>query len=61
MLHFFHNKKDVYTLKELETLIPKECGLAAQVVKDVLQTLVDDGSVHSDKIGTAVYFWSFLG
>ncbi|XP_058803592.1 meiotic nuclear division protein 1 homolog isoform X2 [Phymastichus coffea] len=61
MLHFFHEKKDFYTLKELETLVPKECGLAAQVVKDVLQTLVDEGLVHSDKIGTAVYFWSFPG
>ena len=61
MLNFFHEKREFYTLKELETIIPKECGVIQQAVKDVLQALVDDGLVHSDKIGTSVYFWSFPG
>jgi hypothetical protein len=33
--------------------------LVQQAVKDVVQTLVDDGLVTSDKIGTSNYFWSF--
>jgi transposase len=61
MLQFFQEKKEFYTLKELETLIPKECGIIHQAVKDVLQSLIDDDLVHTDKIGTAVYFWSFPG
>ncbi|XP_014213340.1 meiotic nuclear division protein 1 homolog [Copidosoma floridanum] len=61
ILQFFHEKKEFYTLKELENTIPKECGVIQQAVKDVLQALVDDGLVHSDKIGTSVYFWSFPG
>lgn len=28
-------------------------------VKDVLTSLVSDGLVDSDKIGTSVYFWAF--
>lgn len=28
-------------------------------VKDVLMSLVFDGLVDSDKIGTSVYFWAF--
>lgn len=28
-------------------------------VKDVLQSLVDDGLVDSDRIGTSNYFWAF--
>jgi len=28
-------------------------------VKDILQGLVDDGMVDTDKIGTSVYFWAF--
>ena len=28
-------------------------------VKDVLQSLVDDGMVDSDRIGTSNYFWAF--
>ena len=46
-------------LKELEKIAPKEKGIVAQSVKDVVQSLVDDNLVETDKIGTSVYFWSF--
>ena len=29
------------------------------VVKDIVQSLVDDGLVDSDRVGTSNYFWSF--
>jgi len=28
-------------------------------VKEILQGLVDDAMVDTDKIGTSVYFWAF--
>lgn len=31
----------------------------AMVVKDILQGLVDDGLVESDRIGTSNYYWAF--
>ena len=34
-------------------------GITSMSVKDVLQSLVDDGMVDTDKIGTSVYFWAF--
>ena len=37
----------------------KEKGITSMSVKDVLQSLVDDGMVDTDKIGTSVYFWAF--
>jgi len=43
----------------LEKLGPKEKGVIAQSVKDVIQSLVDDNLVDSEKIGTSVYFWAF--
>ena len=61
MLQIFYEKKEFYTLKELEKIAPKEKGIIVQSVKDVLQTLVDDGLVRSEKIGTSVYFWTFPG
>jgi len=61
MLELFHEKKDFYQLKELEKIAPKEKQIVVQSVKDVIQNLVDDGLVDSDKIGTSVYFWSFPG
>ena len=33
--------------------------IASQSVKDVLQSLVDDGMVDADRIGTSMYFWAF--
>lgn len=54
----FHLNNDV-CFKELEKLAPKEKGIIANSVKDVVQKLVEDGLVETDKIGTSVYFWSF--
>ena len=59
MMEIFHEKKEFFQLKELEKIGPKEKGIVAQSIKDVLQSLVDDGMVETDKIGTSVYYWSF--
>nr|ACO15174.1 Meiotic nuclear division protein 1 homolog [Caligus clemensi] len=59
MLELFYEKKDVFLLKELEKIAPKEKGIVSQSVKEVVQSLVDDSLVDTDKIGTSVYFWSF--
>ncbi|KAJ3748731.1 Mnd1 family-domain-containing protein [Lentinula detonsa] len=55
LLEIFHETKDFYQLKELERLGPKLKGIVSQSVKEVLQSLVDDGLVQGDKI----VFWSF--
>ncbi|KAJ8696918.1 Meiotic nuclear division protein 1, variant 2 [Pleurotus ostreatus] len=34
-------------------------GIVSQSVKEVLQSLVDDGLVQGDKIGSSNFFWSF--
>lgn len=47
-------------LQELEKITLKEKGIISQSVKEILQSLVDDGFVDSEKIGTSIYFWSFL-
>lgn len=61
MLQLFYEKKEFFTLKEVEKIAPKEKNIVQQSVKDVLQALVDDGLVRSEKIGTSVYFWRFPG
>ncbi|KAF7288646.1 Meiotic nuclear division protein 1 [Mycena chlorophos] len=63
-LELFHETKDFYQLKELEKarishLAPKNKGIVQQSVKEVLQGLVDDGLVQSDKIGACNIFWAF--
>ncbi|KAI4456930.1 meiotic nuclear division protein 1 [Holotrichia oblita] len=59
MLQLFYEKKEFFQLKDLEKIAPKEKGIIVNSVKEVLQSLVDDGLVDTDKIGTSVYFWSF--
>lgn len=61
MLQIFYEKKEFFTLKDLERIAPKEKNIVVQTVKDILQGLVDDGLVRSEKIGTSVYFWRFPG
>ena len=59
MMQLFYEKKDFFSLKELEKLCQKEKGITSMSVKDVLQSLVDDAMVDTEKIGTSVYFWAF--
>lgn len=61
MLEIFHESKDVFQLKDLEKLGPQAKGITMQSVKGIVQELVDDGLVESEKVGTMVYFWSFPG
>ncbi|BFU25037.1 Mnd1 family protein [Entamoeba histolytica HM-1:IMSS-B] len=55
----FNETREVYLIKELEKIAPKEKGIVSKTVEEVLKELVDDGIVHSEKIGTSVYFWGF--
>jgi len=59
MLEIFFETKDVFLLKDLEKIAPKQKGITVMTVKEVLTSLVDDGLVDTDKIGTSVYFWAF--
>ena len=59
MLEIFYESKEFYLLKDLEKIAPKQKGIVAQSVKDVVNSLVDDNLVDTDKIGTSVYFWAF--
>ncbi|TFK89113.1 meiotic nuclear division protein 1 [Polyporus arcularius HHB13444] len=59
LVEIFHETKDFFQLKELEKMGPKMKGIVSQSVKEVLQSLVDDGLVQMDKIGSSNFFWSF--
>ncbi|XP_018323049.1 meiotic nuclear division protein 1 homolog isoform X2 [Agrilus planipennis] len=59
MLQLFYEKKEFFQLKDLEKIAPKEKGIIANSVKDIVQNLVDDGLVDTDKIGSSIYYWAF--
>mmetsp|Transcript_29743 Transcript_29743/g.53414 ORF Transcript_29743/g.53414 Transcript_29743/m.53414 type:complete len:206 (-) Transcript_29743:619-1236(-) len=56
---FLLQKAEPFTMKELEKYLPKAKGIVWQSVKQVVETLVADGVVQSDKIGSNVFYWCF--
>ena len=60
-VEYFHETNDYYTLKELEKSLPKVKGIVGQTVKEVIEGLVADGLVTTEKVGTSNYYWSYPG
>lgn len=61
ILEIFYDSQEFFNLKDIENIASKEKGVVLQSVKDVLQALVDDGFVKTEKVGSAIYFWAFPG
>ncbi|XP_039606209.1 meiotic nuclear division protein 1 homolog [Polypterus senegalus] len=59
MMEIFFETKDVFQLKDMEKIAPKMKGITPMSVKDVLQSLVDDGMVDTERVGTSNYYWAF--
>ncbi|KAJ8943285.1 hypothetical protein NQ318_017303 [Aromia moschata] len=63
MVQLFYERGECFQLKfhlrNWKKLRPKEKGIVANSVKDVVQKLVEDGVVDTDKISGSIYFWAF--
>ncbi|XP_062864996.1 meiotic nuclear division protein 1 homolog [Trichomycterus rosablanca] len=59
MMEIFFETKDVFQLKDIEKIAPKTKGITPMSVKEVLQSLVDDNMLDSERVGTSNYFWAF--
>jgi len=57
LLAAMQGEASFFTLKELETL-GKSKGVIPQAVKDVVESLVADDEVQSDKVGSQLLFWA---
>ena len=58
MLKIFHRELAVFNIKEIEKK-SLAAGITFQSYKDVLDSLVGDNLVETDKVGIANYWWSF--
>lgn len=56
---FFQSSSEVYTLKELDKKIPKQCGISSMLVKDLLQNLHGDNRINIEKFGSSNLYWRF--
>ncbi|ETN81056.1 Mnd1 family protein [Necator americanus] len=59
MLELFYESQDIFQMKELEKIAPKKKGVISQSVKEVTQSLLDDGLIECEKIGPFVCYWAF--
>eukprot|EP00238_Polyblepharides_amylifera_P003938 CAMPEP_0196588614 /NCGR_PEP_ID=MMETSP1081-20130531/61104_1 /TAXON_ID=36882 /ORGANISM="Pyramimonas amylifera, Strain CCMP720" /LENGTH=192 /DNA_ID=CAMNT_0041911153 /DNA_START=119 /DNA_END=694 /DNA_ORIENTATION=+ len=58
MLDIIRDSQSCWLLKDLEKTGAKK-GVVLQSIKDVVQSLVDDDMVNTDKVGSSHWFWAF--
>ncbi|EGC36731.1 hypothetical protein DICPUDRAFT_77611 [Dictyostelium purpureum] len=56
---FFHMSPTIYSSKEIEAEASKYTGLTQVQCKETIQSLVEDGIVNSEKMGSSTYYWAF--
>lgn len=59
ILAFFKNTSDIYTIKELEKRLPKECGISAMLVTDLIKKMCDEDIISMEKCGSMNFYWCF--
>eukprot|EP01137_Pigoraptor_chileana_P016763 Opistho-2@73825 len=59
LLEIFYQSQDFFNLKDIEKIAQKEKGINSMIVKDIMQTLIDDNLVELEKIGAANFYWAF--
>ncbi len=56
ILEIFHEAGEVFQLKDIEKLGVKR-GVNGQSIKDVVQNLLNDDLIKTEKIGSSNYYW----
>lgn len=61
IMKFFQDEHSIYSMKDLEKLIPKRCsGVSSMLVKELVQQLIDeDGLISVEKCGNVNVYWCF--
>jgi hypothetical protein len=59
IVEWFRESMGVYTIKELEKILPSVGSINGMQVKDYLQALQDENQIRVEKIGSGNWYWSF--
>ena len=54
-LEYIRNSRTFFHMKELEKSLPKAKGITPMAVKDVVQSLVDDNKIRTEKVTGSYY------
>lgn len=58
-LDWIRKQKSFFHMKDLEKILPKAKGITPMSVKDVIQSLVDDDRLMTEKVGSSSFYWCF--
>lgn len=59
ILAMFKQTPEIYSLKDLEKKISKECGISTMIIPDLLKKLQDEDLISVEKCGTSNVYWCF--
>lgn len=59
IVSFFKSAPEIYSIKDLEKKIPKECGISSMLVPDLLKKLHEEDLISVEKCGTSNIYWCF--
>ncbi|KAM0681811.1 Meiotic nuclear division protein 1 [Glugoides intestinalis] len=59
IIAFFKKTPEIYTIKDLEKKIPKECGISGMLVPDLIKRLCDENMLSMEKCGASNLYWCF--
>lgn len=58
LYQYMYNTGTIYNNSTIEHAA-KPTGISAMIIKNIVQALVDDNLVDTDKIGSSTYYWVF--
>ncbi|CAG5114037.1 Oidioi.mRNA.OKI2018_I69.chr2.g8119.t1.cds [Oikopleura dioica] len=58
-LDWIRKQNSFFHMKDLEKSLPKAKGITPMSIKDVIQTLVDDDRLMTEKVGSSSFYWCF--
>ena len=58
-LDWIRKQQSFFHMKDLEKILPKAKGITPMSIKDVIQSLVDDDRLMTEKVGSSSFYWCF--
>ena len=59
IISFFKASKDIFSIKELEKKLQKDCGISSMIIPDLIKKLTDDNLISVEKCGSSNIYWCF--
>ena len=59
IINFLKSTNSIYSIKELEKKLTKECAISPMLVPELIKKLMDENMISMEKCGASNIFWCF--